>query len=49
MVVIGNREYPVATGKTKKEAKEEAAKAAWGSITQENQVSKQHLLFKSKW
>ncbi|XP_043399347.1 interferon-induced, double-stranded RNA-activated protein kinase isoform X3 [Chelonia mydas] len=37
MVVIGNREYPVATGKTKKEAKEEAAKAAWGSITQENQ------------
>ncbi|XP_043367456.1 interferon-induced, double-stranded RNA-activated protein kinase isoform X3 [Dermochelys coriacea] len=37
MVVIDNREYPVATGKTKKEAKEEAAKTAWDSITQENQ------------
>ncbi|XP_050806259.1 interferon-induced, double-stranded RNA-activated protein kinase isoform X4 [Gopherus flavomarginatus] len=37
MVVIGEREYPVATGKNKKEAKEEAAKAAWDSIAQENQ------------
>uniref|UniRef100_A0A8C0QP32 non-specific serine/threonine protein kinase n=1 Tax=Chelonoidis abingdonii TaxID=106734 RepID=A0A8C0QP32_CHEAB len=37
MVVIGDREYPVATGKNKKEAKEEAAKAAWDSIAQENQ------------
>ncbi|CAM4648362.1 interferon-induced, double-stranded RNA-activated protein kinase isoform X1 [Lepidochelys kempii] len=43
MVVIGNREYPVATGKTKKEAKEEAAKAAWDSITQENQTKQASL------
>ncbi|XP_074805102.1 interferon-induced, double-stranded RNA-activated protein kinase isoform X1 [Natator depressus] len=43
MVVIGNGEYPVATGKTKKEAKEEAAKAAWDSITQENQTKQASL------
>ncbi|XP_044867521.1 interferon-induced, double-stranded RNA-activated protein kinase isoform X3 [Mauremys mutica] len=43
MVVIGDREYPVATGKNKKEAKEEAAKAAWDSITQENQTKQASL------
>ncbi|XP_026505407.1 interferon-induced, double-stranded RNA-activated protein kinase isoform X3 [Terrapene carolina triunguis] len=43
MVVIGDREYPVATGKNKKEAKEEAAKAAWDSIAQENQTKQASL------
>ncbi|XP_032628293.1 interferon-induced, double-stranded RNA-activated protein kinase isoform X3 [Chelonoidis abingdonii] len=43
MVVIGDREYPVATGKNKKEAKEEAAKAAWDSIAQENQTKQTSL------
>nr|XP_005296319.1 interferon-induced, double-stranded RNA-activated protein kinase isoform X1 [Chrysemys picta bellii] len=43
MVVIGDREYPVATGKKKKEAKEEAAKAAWDSIAQENQTKRASL------
>uniref|UniRef100_A0A452GLH5 non-specific serine/threonine protein kinase n=1 Tax=Gopherus agassizii TaxID=38772 RepID=A0A452GLH5_9SAUR len=43
MVVIGDREYPVATGKNKKEAKEEAAKAAWDSIAQENQTKQGSL------
>ncbi|XP_050806257.1 interferon-induced, double-stranded RNA-activated protein kinase isoform X2 [Gopherus flavomarginatus] len=43
MVVIGEREYPVATGKNKKEAKEEAAKAAWDSIAQENQTKQGSL------
>lgn len=43
MVVIGDGEYPVATGKNKKEAKEEAAKAAWDSITQENQTKQASL------
>ncbi|KAG6934099.1 eukaryotic translation initiation factor 2-alpha kinase 2, partial [Chelydra serpentina] len=43
MVVIGDREYPAATGKNKKEAKEEAAKAAWDSIAQENQTKQPSL------
>uniref|UniRef100_K7GJD9 non-specific serine/threonine protein kinase n=1 Tax=Pelodiscus sinensis TaxID=13735 RepID=K7GJD9_PELSI len=44
MVVINGKEYPPATGKNKKDAKEKAAKAAWNIITQ---VSKQQLLFKT--
>uniref|UniRef100_A0A8C8S7G2 Eukaryotic translation initiation factor 2 alpha kinase 2 n=1 Tax=Pelusios castaneus TaxID=367368 RepID=A0A8C8S7G2_9SAUR len=38
IVKIGDKEYPQATGKSKKEAKEDAAKAAYDSITKENQT-----------
>ncbi|XP_074844646.1 interferon-induced, double-stranded RNA-activated protein kinase isoform X2 [Carettochelys insculpta] len=43
MFVIGGKEYPPGTGKTKKEAKEEAAKAAWAIIAQENQAERASL------
>nr|XP_006131363.1 interferon-induced, double-stranded RNA-activated protein kinase isoform X2 [Pelodiscus sinensis] len=38
MVVINGKEYPPATGKNKKDAKEKAAKAAWNIITQPDGV-----------
>nr|XP_056709328.1 interferon-induced, double-stranded RNA-activated protein kinase [Euleptes europaea] len=38
MVVIDNREYPPAMGKSKKDARSQAAKLAWDVIQQENKA-----------